>query len=58
MKYDDLLARQLETAHLAGSLVRRTLELTQCLSDQREALKELRESMARLRADLKQLIGG
>jgi hypothetical protein len=56
VKVDDLLARQLATAHLAGSLVREARELTECLNDQRAALVELRTSMTRLRAELKTLL--
>jgi capsule polysaccharide export protein KpsE/RkpR len=55
LKVDKLLARKLGTADLAGSLLRKTQELRNCLRDQRGALRELRQNMTRLRHELLEL---
>ena len=54
-RVDQLLTNKLRTASLIGSLVRNTRELVMCLRDQRAALAEARENMARLRAEVRDL---
>jgi len=49
---DDLVGNQLKMAEAVGAVVRRSAELRACLRDQREALRELRENMVLLRAEL------
>lgn len=55
-RVDEALGRGIETAHLAGSLLHKARTLRTCLNDQRDALRELRQNMARLRHELQGLI--
>ena len=54
-RVDQLLATGLGTANLLGSLVRNTRELRMCLRDQRAALAEIRENIAHLREEVRDL---
>jgi ABC-type transporter Mla subunit MlaD len=53
---DRLFASQEHHAGVSGNLVRQARALTSCVRDQREALSELRQSVAQLRQDLKALL--
>jgi predicted nucleic acid-binding Zn-ribbon protein len=49
---DRLQIAALESANLARALLRHSAELQACVNDQRAALHELRDAMARLRDEL------
>jgi hypothetical protein len=51
-EFDRLVARQLQNAHVVGSLVRQATRLQECVRDQRAALRGLRDALARLRDEL------
>ena len=51
-RVDRLLADQLRSADLVGSVTRRTEQVRACLEDQRRALSELRANMMLLRVEM------
>ena len=51
-RIERLQLKTLESADLLGTLVRHVKELQVCVRDQREAMDELRATVARLRSEL------